>query len=280
MCLQDTHLLNNDLSSVKQIWHDCYINGSKTNSRGVAVLLNNNFEYKVSKVIRDEDSNILQLFITCDELKLNLINIYAPNRDTPDFSRKVFEAASLDGFDQVIICGDFNLTLDPLQDSLNYNNINNPRARSKVIEKMTELETVDIFRLTYPKSKRYTWRKKNPVKQARLDYFLISRSMIDIVDSVDIKPGYRSDHSIVEMQLSIDNFTCGSGTWKFNNSLLKNQDYLNLINKIIMEEKYKYALPVYDLNHIKDNHITFSSDDDTFLDTVTQYYFPCLGKEA
>ena len=32
ICLQDTHLLDSDLPSLKQIWHECYINGSKTNS--------------------------------------------------------------------------------------------------------------------------------------------------------------------------------------------------------------------------------------------------------
>ena len=70
--------------------------------------------------------------------------------------------------------------------------------------------------------KRYTWRKKNLVKQARLDYFLVPSSMTDIIETINIKPGYRSDHSIVEMQITTSNFTHGSGTWKFNNSLLKN----------------------------------------------------------
>ena len=79
--------------------------------------------------------------------------------------------------------------------------------------------------------------EKNPVKQARLDYFLLPNSLTDIVETIDIKPGYRSDHSIVEMQININKFSQGSGIWKFNNSLLKNQDYLNLINKVIIEEK-------------------------------------------
>ena len=97
---------------------------------------------------------------------------------------------------------------------------------------------IDIYRFIYPDSKRYTWRKKNPIKQARLDYFLISSSMTDAVNSVDIIPGYRSDHSILEMQLNIDNFTRGCGIWKFNNSLLKNKDYLDMVNKVILEENF------------------------------------------
>ena len=62
---------------MKQIWHECYINGSKTNFQGVAVLVNNNFEFKVSKVIKDDDAIFLQLLVSCNELNINLINIYA-----------------------------------------------------------------------------------------------------------------------------------------------------------------------------------------------------------
>ena len=116
---------------MKQIWHECYINGSKTNSRGVAILLNNNFEFKVSKVIKDDDANFLQLLVSCNELNINLINIYAPNNDQPEFFTKVFEAANYDGFDHVVLCGDFNLVLDPIKDTFNYKHINNPKTRLK-----------------------------------------------------------------------------------------------------------------------------------------------------
>ena len=39
VCLQDTHWTETDLPSVSQIWGNrCYIHGSKTNARGVAIL--------------------------------------------------------------------------------------------------------------------------------------------------------------------------------------------------------------------------------------------------
>ena len=85
--------------------------------------------------------------------------------------------------------------------------------------------------------------KKNPIKQARLDYFLISDKMTNIVDNCTIRPSYRSDHSIVELDIIINNFEIGKGIWKLNVSLLKNIDYINLINNLIDKEKHKYALP-------------------------------------
>ena len=44
-----------------------------------------------------------------------------------------------------------------------------------------------------------------------LDYFLVPNSLTDIVRTIDIKPGYRSDHSIVEMQINTNKFVQGSG---------------------------------------------------------------------
>ena len=42
--VQDTHWVKNDEVSVNKIWgNKCYINGNRTNSRGVATLLNNKF---------------------------------------------------------------------------------------------------------------------------------------------------------------------------------------------------------------------------------------------
>mgnify|MGYP003691480061 CR=1 FL=1 len=62
--------------------------------------------------------------------------------------------------------------------------------------------------------------EKNPLKQGRLDYILISQSLSNIVENFSIKPGYRSDHSAVVMELKFNTFSRGHGLWKFNNSLL------------------------------------------------------------
>ena len=270
VCLQDTHLLDSDMSSIRQIWPECYINGTRSNARGVITLLNNNFEHTVIDTYKDEEGNLLQLIIDLGSFKLNLINVYGPNRDSPNFFDRVLQLTQSANADYSIICGDFNLVLDPQIDCHNYININNPHARSKVIQMMQELNLCDAFRYHNPDLKRYSWRKKNPLKQARLDYFLISNSLIDITDSCNIKPSYRSDHSIIEMTISKGHFITGRGTWKLNTSLLKNKEYLQLVNKIIEEEKEKYAVPVYSIDYIKQNYnnICFTIDDDTFLEMI------------
>ena len=55
-CLQDTHWTEKDVTSVSEIWGGkCYIHGTRTNARGVAILFKNNFEYQVTSSITDSE---------------------------------------------------------------------------------------------------------------------------------------------------------------------------------------------------------------------------------
>ena len=134
----------------------------------------------------------------------------------------------------------------------------------------SELELVDSFRQFHPNLRRFSWRKKSPFKQARFDYFLTSKNLTDLIDSCEILPSYRSDHSILKLEITINHFKIGCGIWKFNNSLLKNQEYLGIVNRIIEEEKLKYCPPVYSHEYIKENfdNITFTISDESFLEML------------
>ena len=59
--------------------------------------------------------------------------------------------------------------------------------------------------------------------------------------------------------------------WKHSNSLLQDIEYINLINDKITEIKTQYALPVYNMENVKnipDNEIQFLINDQLFLETL------------
>ena len=91
---------------------------------------------------------------------LNLINIYAPNRDNPNFFDKILELSQNEIATHLLICDDFNLVLDPNKHSYNYSNVNNPHARIKVLQIMSELDLIDMFCELNPEKRRFTWRRK------------------------------------------------------------------------------------------------------------------------
>ena len=96
---------------------------------------------------------------------------------------------------------------------------------------MEEYELIDIWRELNPESKTYTWHKFRDNKQARLDFFLISSSLVPFVEKADIHPGTFSDHSVVSLDIDFSKFNRGRGFWKFNSSLIKNKEYVDLIKK-------------------------------------------------
>ena len=172
ICLQDTHWTENDISSINQLWgNSCYIHGTRTNARGVAILFKNNFEYEIISQTKDLEGNFICLTIKTTFALFNLVTLYGPNTDNPSFYREIKNVILQNNPEYYILCGDFNMILDPGIDCSNYKHINNPNARNEVLNMVQELNLCDVFRNLHPHIRRYTWRTHNPLKQARLKFF-------------------------------------------------------------------------------------------------------------
>ena len=200
-----------------------------------------------------------------------LINIYGPNRDKPDFYKVIRGIINDFSSDFVIISGDFNLILNPNIDCENYRNVNNPNAWNEVLSMQNEFKLVDIWRVQNEDKCRFTWFSNTPLKRARLDFFLVSEELSSLIVKTDIHPGYRTDHSLVEIEFKLNDHKKGRGFWTFNNSLLKDAAYIEIVNKEIRNAKLQYTiLPNKDtaLDDIQDKDLVFNIVDQLFLETV------------
>lgn len=271
-CLQDTHFTANDETNIRDQWgNDCIFSNHKSNARGVAILFGRDLDYKIHRSIIDIDGNYIILDLTVHNQKLTLVNLYGPNNDKPEFFQLISNYIDEIGNSENIICGDFNCVLNPELDYYNYKAMNNPKARNQIVELINTKYLLDPFRENYPTQKKFTWKRRNPCKQARLDFFLISENLMQFVKSTTIDSSYRSDHSIVILEFNFTNFSHGKSFWKHNNSLLTDPDYLKQINKKITDIKRQYALPVYnmdDINEIPNEEVQLKINDQLFLDTL------------
>ena len=96
---------------------------------------------------------------------INLINLCAPNSDYPHFFSEIDKLTTYEDADYVVMCHDFYLVLNPSKYSQNYTNINSPKSRSKLITSLNERDLADIYRVHNVEEMRFTWRRKNPIKQ-------------------------------------------------------------------------------------------------------------------
>ena len=91
------------------------------------------------------------------------------------------------------------------------------------------------------------------------------------VNSVEILPSYRSDHSTVVLYFHINEFCKGKGLWKFNNSLLKDTEYVKTIKECINRVKEQYMIPIYDIQFLLNNDLNdvqFTISDQLLLETL------------
>ena len=96
----------------------------------------------------------------------------------------------------------------------------------------------DIWRIRNPKTKTFTFRQKHlsGLIQRRLDYFYISHSMQVSVKNTDALASLLSDHSPITFScFKNEESNRGRGLWKFNNSLIENEEYVLQMKKFILD---------------------------------------------
>ena len=109
---------------------------------------------------------------------------------------------------------------------------------AKLLSVMYENDLCDIFRIRLPDSRRFTWRRKAPFLQKRLDYFLVSDSHQESIEMTDIIPSIASNHSAIILKLRPRyESNQGHSYWKFNSSLTEDRQFVN---------SWKNEIPVFE----------------------------------
>ena len=171
--------------------------------------------------------------MTLNDTKLILANIYAPNRDDPDFFADVFTKIGRFSPNYFIIAGDSNLGLDPSVDRYG-SGYNNSRAANWLTKHISASSNIDLWRYLYPDRNDFTWRWLKPTSSfSRLDYFLVSETFTQFVEGVKLYPGFRTDHPSLGMKVAFSCDKRGPGYWKLNTSLLRDKDFIEKINNLL-----------------------------------------------
>ena len=102
-------------------------------------------------------------------------------------------------------------------------------------------DMVDIRGMEHPEHSRFTYRRRSPLVQSRLDYFLTTSCVQDLVHKSDIVPSILSDHSAILMHLKQNAvYARGNGYWKYNVALNKDEEYVKKMKQKLVEWKAKY----------------------------------------
>ena len=202
------------------------------------------FEITLENSWEDEDGRIVLISAYFNTFKFSLCNIYAPNNTALQkaFIENLTEILISKAYiSNLITVGDWNVTLEAV-DKKGGIQWKPSVYRDLLAEFMDELSLVDILRIKNPSKRCFTYESSALKMKSRIDFFLISRSLISSTKTADIKTAIAPDHKAIRLFLQFENKKKGPGLWKFNNSLLNDDTFVNLIttNYPIICRKYAY----------------------------------------
>ena len=204
-------------------------------------MLFNKFSFQILRSYSDVNGR----FIICDiESKgkyITLATLYAPNEDNPIFFQNFFNHLRDFQCDEVMIGGDFNLVLDIDKDKKGGRYRTHLKSAKLLKETSADLDLVDVWRALNPDTRRYTWRRHKPEIHRRLDFFLVSQSLMSNIKRADISFGFKTDHSLISVSLATHSNQRGPGYWKLNTSLLSDNDYVNKIRMTVKNVNGEYS---------------------------------------
>lgn len=194
-------------------------------------MVNDNFAGDILSWRKDTDGRILSLLFSINNLKINLVNIYAPTNLT---DRKTFFENLHDFFlpaDAIIVGGDFNCyerDLDKFGGNIS--------LAQYLTDFRSAFSFTDIWRALHPRSREVSWFNSNFTVGSRLDKFFVSRNIVDMISSCAFSPCCFSDHDFLHFHANFDNaIPRGPGLWKFNNSLLADSVFCDFISQRISD---------------------------------------------
>ena len=182
--------------------------------------------------------------IGINSLKLSLCNIYAPNNQTEqleflqELNNCLRDKAELT---TLIVGGDWNCTLSR-SDKVGGKPWKATNYRNLVLTSMDIFDLIDIQRVKHPKLRKYSYESKALKVKSRIDFFLVAKGLEQYVRKSEIYSSIAPDHKAIYISMSWTNPTPrGPGLWKFNNSLLNDEEYVNKIRETYAQTCIYYS---------------------------------------
>uniref|UniRef100_A0A1A8UJ98 Reverse transcriptase domain-containing protein n=1 Tax=Nothobranchius furzeri TaxID=105023 RepID=A0A1A8UJ98_NOTFU len=231
--LQETHRSATSADELKtpefpSMFSACY----NSRQRGVAILIHKNINFTVLDTVSDPEGRFIMLKLSVQNQRLCIVSIYCPNIDDPPFFHNFFSVLSEHLDCPLILGGDFNFWMNSLTDRLSTAGTQRNWQSTNIVKQyMSDYGLCDAWRSLHPNRREYTFFSHVHHSHSRLDYFLVSSSLLADISDTEIHPIVVSDHAPVSLTLVNKKTIPPSKNWRFNTSLLKDEGFIDFFKK-------------------------------------------------
>ena len=201
----------------------------------------------VTTLIKNKDINVSNSHVVYEghilyhkiELNNTTYHVLIPQENNPSLAalRALFNHCGKMSDGIMVVGGDLNCTENPSIYRLYMPTEHRPKVATALKDVCNFYDTCDVWRRLNYSEQKYTWLRNNTnningVSKARLDRFYVPRNLVSCIRSCDIKPCSLSDHTVVSLAIKLPvQKRRGSAYWHFNNSLLEDKNYKDIITK-------------------------------------------------
>jgi exonuclease III len=218
-----------------------FIHNSTGQKRGVAILISKHLEPVILDEYKDQMENILLIKVRINGNELVLGSLYGPNATDRTFYRGITDFLTKHQSVPVLLGGDWNVTWDtsPPESNIDIYQMARPPniANSRMLHALADFfELTDPYRVLHPTRKAYSYQpfgtqRKN---QSRIDFFLVSSSLLNNVVQCEIFPSQLTkqfDHKPISIVLGKTEFIINKGlkNWYLDDELVKMSTELSVL---------------------------------------------------
>lgn len=233
--LQETHFKTGNIPKLhdKQYTQVFHATNSISRSKGVSILLHKNSEIVISQQLTDTEGRYIFLKGNWAGTPITLANVYFPNSAQITFCQRVIDELKSFATDCIVFGGDFNLALNPLQDTSDGKSSVPYKKLRKIKTLLASLTLIDSWRTCNPTGKDFTYFSTLHNKFTRIDYIFISQRDLPLLKSAKIGIKTFSDHAPISMTLHKKARRPRTTNWRLNPSLLTDLADTNKISETI-----------------------------------------------
>ena len=238
-CLQETHITDDTYELWKKEWGSDFIyHKGSPKSLGQIILIGKNIcqddDILKCTTIISKDDRTIAVNIKTEIGQICVVNCYAPNDNASKiiYHGKINNLVKNIDADYKCVLGDFNTVIDN-----NFDIISGEKHSERVVNEfqnmVSECNLIDTWRIFHANEKEYSWSTRDNKASRRLDYMFLSENLFNEVVNCFMSSVPFSDHRYVSIEIKNKKIERGPGYWKFNNFLLKDKNFITMMNQTI-----------------------------------------------